>query len=480
MKNYKRKLIAVALGISMMGISLLGGSNVSHAEEERGVPSQEVESEKNRDEQPLNQEPEKKENSWRYEDGRLIPQVEAFSIHPDAWKKVNGVYLNSQGNPIPGAVSKSIDVSEHQGNIDWEKVKADGINFAILRVGYGDDLASQDDKFWERNVSECERLGIPYGVYLYSYATNVNEARSEANHALRLLRGRKPAYPVYYDLEDKDAAGLSPQVLGQMAKTFNDTVSAAGYKVGVYANLYWWNSKLTDPVFDNPAWSKWVAQYNVTNDYGKPYDMWQSTSSGRVNGINGNVDLNFWMKGLPFTDVDSGSWSYEAVDFLYKEGIMTGVSPTNFGISEMMSRAQFATVLYRMEGSPQADYTSKFPDVLDGQFYSNAVMWASQSGVVAGYENGKFGHSDDITREQMATMLYGYAKYKGLDVSARGNIDGFPDKDKVSVFAREALQWCVATGIISGNGDGTLGPVNATDRAACATMLMRYMTKVAN
>ena len=121
-----------------------------------------------------------KENSWRYQDGQLIDaEISLFrSVYPNAWGKENGHYVNSIGEVIPGAVKKGVDVSEHNGTINWEAAKADGVEFAIIRCGYGSDYTSQDDEQWLHNVTECERLGIPYGVYLYSYADTLDKARS--------------------------------------------------------------------------------------------------------------------------------------------------------------------------------------------------------------------------------------------------------------------------------------------------------------
>ncbi|MEE0200877.1 GH25 family lysozyme [Faecalicatena contorta] len=239
-----------------------------------------------------------KENSWRYQDGVPTSKFSFYARsggYSKAWQKVNGVYVNSEGKPIEGAVKKGIDVSQHQGKIDWAKVKADGIDYAIIRCGYGDNYTYQDDTSWQYNVSECERLGIPYGVYIYSYATNTTMAKSEAEHVLRLIKGRNLSYPVYFDMEDNSTVNVSSSMKGQIAKTFCDTVTAAGYRVGIYANLNWWTNYLTDSVFNNSSWSKWVAQYNSTCDYNGKYDMWQCTDKGRVSGISGNVDLNFLM-----------------------------------------------------------------------------------------------------------------------------------------------------------------------------------------
>lgn len=191
---------------------------------------------------------------------------------------------------LPQPVS-GIDVSAHQGAIDWERVKADGVDFAILRCGYGSDSPRQDDRQFARNVAECERVGMAYGVYLYSYATDVDMARSEAQHVLRLLDGRRPLYPIYYDLEDAGTTGRCDNAtILAMAKTFVETLEAAGYWVGIYANLYWHNTRLTDAWYDRKA--RWVAQYNAQNTYRGAYGMWQYTSEGTVDGIAGHVDRN--------------------------------------------------------------------------------------------------------------------------------------------------------------------------------------------
>ncbi|MCM1295621.1 MAG: hypothetical protein NC311_08760 [Muribaculaceae bacterium] len=187
-----------------------------------------------------------------------------------------------------------IDVSEFQGVIDWEKAKKGGVEFAILRCGFGQNTTKQDDKQFARNASECERLGIPYGVYLYSYATDVIKAKSEADHVLRLIKGKKLVYPVFYDLEDAATAKCSKIVIGDMAEVFCNAVSDAGYKVGIYANTSWFNNILTDSRFDK--WDKWVAQYYKECQYGKPYIGWQYSSTTKVDGISTNCDANYFYK----------------------------------------------------------------------------------------------------------------------------------------------------------------------------------------
>lgn len=191
---------------------------------------------------------------------------------------------------------KGIDVSEHQGVISWPQVKGN-IDYVILRVGYGDNIENQDDKYWKRNADECAKLGIPFGVYLYSYATSVEQAKSEAEHVLRLVEGYKLDYPVYLDMEDSAQSNLSAATLGDIAETFADIIEGAGYWCGIYANLNWWNNKLIDSRF--ARWTKWIAQYNDTCDYKGDYAMWQNTSKGSVNGISSDVDLNACYKDFP-------------------------------------------------------------------------------------------------------------------------------------------------------------------------------------
>ncbi|MDD6208457.1 MAG: GH25 family lysozyme [Clostridiales bacterium] len=259
-----------------------------------------------------------KENSFRFTNGenRENPvtdkpeteQEDLFSIQasepsqpavtsPYGWKKYEGTYYNNEGKPITNAIALGIDVSKHNKTIDWEQVKEDGVDFAILRCGYGMDLESQDDSTFLYNAQECTRLGIPFGVYLYSYADTTAKAKSEADHVLRLISGFSLSYPVYYDLEDKTVSKAGKNQILKNTKTFCSKIEAAGYPVGIYASKYWFDNYLVDPYYYN--YEKWVAQYNSTCTYTKSYVMWQGTSVGKVAGVNGNVDINFRMRTSP-------------------------------------------------------------------------------------------------------------------------------------------------------------------------------------
>ena len=195
-------------------------------------------------------------------------------------------------------VAKGIDVSHHQGAINWDAV-AGQIDFAVIRCGFGGNLTAQDDRQWSANVAACERLGIPYGVYLYSYAETDDEASDEAQHVLRLLQGHTPQLPVYLDLENSViSSNCSAADILRHTTIFCNTIQAAGYRAGVYANRNWWTTLLTDAAYDQ--WERWIAVWADQTNYNKSYQMWQYSSKGQISGISGNVDLDYWY-GAPLT-----------------------------------------------------------------------------------------------------------------------------------------------------------------------------------
>lgn len=224
------------------------------------------------------------------DDNQATPPLSAREEQPEAAlaeEGITGADLNTE------FIMQGVDVSHWQNDIDWESVK-DEIDFAILSVGYGQNYTSQDDKKFFQNADACTYYGIPFGVYIYSYAMDVESAASEADHVLRLLQGYELSFPIYYDLEEEKQGRLPSETLGEMARVFCDKVQAAGYEVGIYANTNWWTNILTDSAFENPTWYKWVAQYNTHCTYTGTYTMWQYSAEGKVSGIEGNVDMNYW------------------------------------------------------------------------------------------------------------------------------------------------------------------------------------------
>ena len=171
---------------------------------------------------------------------------------------------------------RGIDVSKWQGNIDYKKVKNTGIQFIIVRIGYG-MYENQKDKKFEDNYKGAINNNIPIGVYLYSYALNENDASKEADVTLKWLNKRKLNLPVYYDVEDKSQALISKNNLTKMCETFCNKIEKAGYWAGIYANKNWLTTHL-DYKYLEKKYTIWVAQYNNKNTYSGKYDMWQYTS----------------------------------------------------------------------------------------------------------------------------------------------------------------------------------------------------------
>ena len=189
-----------------------------------------------------------------------------------------------------------IDVSHHQGQIDWETVKPN-ISGAILRCGYGQDLPEQDDKQFKRNADACTRLGIPFGVYLYSYAKRPDMANGEAEHTLRLIQDYTLRYPVYYDLEDARTVGMmSNAEIRQLTEIFCDKIEKSDHYAGVYANQWWFNTRLEDPFYDR--YTRWCARYSNERP-NVVCDMWQYTSDGTIPGVQGRCDISRCYRDFP-------------------------------------------------------------------------------------------------------------------------------------------------------------------------------------
>lgn len=200
--------------------------------------------------------------------------------------------------------TKIIDVSTWQGNIDWSKVKADGVQGAIIRAGFG-KVASQKDNKFERNYTNAKAVGMPIGAYWYSYATSVADAKKEAQVCLSILKGKQFEYPIYYDLEDPSMTGCGKSVLTQIATTFCETLESAGYYVGIYSNPNWLKNYLDYNTVKK--YTLWLAHWGVSEP---SYEcgLWQYSSSGSVSGISGRVDMNWGYQDFP-TKIKNGKFN---------------------------------------------------------------------------------------------------------------------------------------------------------------------------
>lgn len=181
-----------------------------------------------------------------------------------------------------------VDVSEFQQNIDFNKMKNDGIKAVIIRAGYGREV-SQKDSMFESHYRNAKSAGLKVGAYWYSYADSINDAEKEAKAFMAVVKGKNFDFPVYYDLEDSSQIGLGKSTLTAIAERFCDTLKRNNYKAGVYANLNWFNNYLNYNRLKG-KYSVWLAQYNDRAEL--DCDIWQNSSSGRVNGYNGRLDTN--------------------------------------------------------------------------------------------------------------------------------------------------------------------------------------------
>lgn len=193
-----------------------------------------------------------------------------------------------------------IDVSQFQGNIDWERVRPQ-IDFAVLRLGWTGRPGSYSlDTRFERNYYECRRLGIPIGAYVYCYSADPAAGSAGARWALDRLWGRSLQLPVYLDMEDESLAGLGRERLTRIAVAFNTVIEEGGFWAGIYANRYWY-SELLNAAELKRRYTSWIADYSGTGDpdrYRGQYDMWQYSQTGRLDGIAGDVDLDILYRDL--------------------------------------------------------------------------------------------------------------------------------------------------------------------------------------
>lgn len=192
---------------------------------------------------------------------------------------------------------KGIDVSKWQGEIDFQKAKNDGVEFVIIREGYGKKSPSQVDKMFKSNYERAKSVGLPVGVYHYSYADSVLDAKLEAEFCLENIQGLELEYPVCFDIEDKEQLKLNNRQRTDIVKAFCNEIENAGYYAMIYCNLNWWNNYLIKEELEN-KYDLWLAQWQVENP-SATCGIWQTCETGHIDGINGSVDLNIAYKDYP-------------------------------------------------------------------------------------------------------------------------------------------------------------------------------------
>ena len=314
------------------------------------------------------------------------------------------------------------------------------------------------------------------------------------------------------------------------ATIFCDTLRAAGYSVGIYANRYWWTTVLDDPAYEQ--WDRWLAVWDAETSYSGSYSTWQCSNSARIPGIPTNVDLNLRygtslnaghthdyrvtkhtepsctdfgsriytcgscgasvtqplrpLRSCPsknLSDVPApGNWAHAGIDFCVRTGLMSGVGSGRFDPKGTTTRAQAVQVLYELSGAPKVSGKTPFTDLTHG-WYQSAVLWAYQTGVTAGTSRTTFSPDDPVTREQLAVLLMEYADriLKLRHTWTPANLNDFPDGGYVAGWARSAMADAVALGLISGsndNGVNYLRPQGHAAREQTATILSAFCQNV--
>ena len=405
-----------------------------------------------------------------------------------------------------------IDVSKWQGKIDWEKVKDSGIKYVIIRCGYrgyGSEGTLVKDGNFVQNIEGALENDLEVGVYFFSAAINKEEAIQEAKAVLDACEGYEINLPIIYDFEyfgekfDPQTGnpyrtnGLSNKQINANAKAFLGYIREnSSYKTMLYGSSYYLKNvwKVEEYLTENDIW---LAHYpsEITSNkstYTGEYQMWQCTDAGVVPGINTVVDMNFDYTYYPFLnnktiflDVQSDAWYYNPVKYCKDNGIILGYGETReyFMPNEKITRGMFVTILYRMAGKPEInqELVKDFPDVKSGEYYENAVQWASSIGIVNGFEDGTFGPNKPITRQDLVVMLRKYVNKvleKDVTLNDETYILSFNDHTKVNSYAMPAVSWAVENKVITGKTSGDkiyIDPLGTATRAETASIIHKYI-----
>lgn len=372
-----------------------------------------------------------------------------------------------------GSLYEGIDVSVWQGNIDFSQVKAAGKKFVYIRAGYG----LYQDRYFSQNARNAHDAGLQTGFYFYVTARNEIQARQQAEFFAALIRDQPYTCRPAVDFES--FGNLSDPALNRIALAFAQTLEAeTGQLPLFYTNTssaaYRWDVALT-------RYPLWVAEYGVSEPSTTghwPGWVGFQYGAGYVAGIRGQVDLDLFspkvlLSALPFVDILPDSWYYDALVDLHRRGIVLG-SGGYFHPERATTRAEAVAFLYRLAGSPSTAGGLHFTDVSPNAWYAHAVHWAQVRNIAQGVAPGRFAPEEAVSREDFALFLYRDRAIKGHDVSARADLAAFSDGDTVAPWAREAVSWAVAEGILQGGGHRQLSPNAPALRDQCVVMLQRY------
>ena len=413
-------------------------------------------------------------------------------------------FYQGDGSVFLDRAIRVVDVSEHNGDIDWNAVKNSGVDAAILRIGYG---SWTEDKQFRANYRGCQNVGLPFGVYIYSYAYDGTFARHEGEAVAKLMDqcGFPKDMPVFYDLEEWEWTGYKPPTdtgtYEAMAWAFFNALEKRGYtNHNVYSGLHYLNGPLNSKYIHDRA--TWVAQYkSSTFGYSFPPSIaantraWQYTESGYVNGIGADVDLNafslfpYFSKHMGalygFSDVFASTDHHEDIGWLKDKGIAAGFPDGSFRGLSSVARQDMAAFIYRLAGSPSytpsAEDKKRFKDFSnpnDTESHAKEVMWLGSKGVAEGFKDGAFRGLSHIARQDMAAFLYRLAGSPSYTPSAedKKRFKDFQNPADTEVHAKEVM-WLGASGIAQGFSDGTFRGTQEVARQDMAAFLHRFASK---
>ena len=370
-------------------------------------------------------------------------------------------------------VSGTVQSVDKEGETISSVILTDGTkDFRLLfnnYIGYSDEASLDITTFVEKGA-EISAVGVIYmdpdGVCLrvrdLSEVQLVEDEPSEPEDPNEpdVPVNPNPSYAITVEQPDHGTVTVTPNRATQGTTVTITTTPDQGYQVNAVT--------VTDRFGD---------AVRVTENSDGTYTFTMPNGQVTVNATF--VQVEEPAPTEPFIDVNEGDWFYDAVAYAYENELMDGVGGNRFAPNSATTRAQLVTILYRMEGQPAVSGDLPFTDVEAGTWYTNAVVWAAQNGIVNGVGDDTFAPGNDLTREQLVTILYRYAESKGYDVSASADLAGYPDGEEIQAYAREAMAWAVAENIIRGMEDDTLKPAGNASRAQIATILMRFCEGVA-
>lgn len=377
------------------------------------------------------------------------------------------------------SLNNKVDVKRNYGNVTKVTIsdkavyefQSDKSNTYFLHVVKADGI-TENLMVFNAGQSECYLKKGTYYIYADGNVQGLS-MKQKIIQNISLIERPDGVQNIYTEKEFKEINGL---FWTWDSKINNALKFRVTYKDGTYEDMNYEQFGALNNYDGNLQGGRNISIGNTDGDIGVYYEKIMFAGEGYT-WENPIATIPFYVT-YEFPDVPVERWDYPYIAKISAAAIMKGMDDGEFKAGETLVRAQFATTLYRMSGSPDVEYSTKFPDVADGQFYTKPILWASKVGVANGYANGNFGPGDNINREQMATMMYNYAKNEGYDISSKKSLEQFSDGQYVSTYAKNAMEWAVANGIITGKDSGTrLDPQGLANRGECAAILLRFLEK---